>query len=87
MPDLPTFTLAQAEQAIVAQLDANERASVDRIDRKRLDAMSERLTGWLGIARAKGGPDWAFNQNWHGPALADVLSDCRAIVDQSRIAA
>lgn len=76
-----TYTLSEAEAAIVARLEANAAACVDRVGRFMLSGYDERLRGWLSIARSSRGPAWFFGENWNGPALADVIRTCAALAD------
>jgi hypothetical protein len=87
----PAFTLEEAAQAIAEQLAANKAAKVDRVGGLMLNAYDERLRGWLSLARSTRTPGWFFNENWNGPALADVIGSCRTAAiraeDQQRRAA
>jgi hypothetical protein len=73
---LPSFTLEEARSAIEACLSANAGADVDRVARGRLNTLGTRLSDMLRIASSPQTVDWYFNQNWRGPALADLIHSC-----------
>lgn len=78
---LPTYTKAEAASAIRARLAANAAANVDRVGRVMLDALSDRLRRYLAAAEDQRTPPHYFNQNWCGPALADLIRQCEAAVE------
>jgi hypothetical protein len=76
---LPSYSKAQAEQAIVECLAANEAAVVDRLDRLTFLGPGRMLRLWLGLARNVQTPEHYFGENWRGPSLADVIAQCEQI--------
>lgn len=80
---LPSYTLEQAETLLVDAILLNANAELDRVSQYALDAFSERLHGYLEMARhekaSRLGAKHLFSENWLGPQLADVLATCARI--------
>lgn len=83
MAALPSYTIEQAETLLVDAILLNANAEMDRVSQYALDAFSERLHGYLEMARHEAasriGAKHLFSENWLGCELADVLATCERI--------
>lgn len=85
---MPTFTLPAANIAITTALSSIASAHVDRADAFALRGLERQLLRYQAIARHEmpdGGNGHYFGQNWHGPALADLLWQVDRIAARTKI--